>query len=212
MEIVSVPFPLRFIIALPVWLAFGFLISYCQKPEDFLIKRLRPKGDTRFTHSQLLFRALAGAVLFALLLTLGVGIITSDEAFLEWRSHYAIFNIFTGLYLGISLYLYFRLWRYRKLTPAEQPASDPRPLFARRTEPNPKTWLLRGGLIALFIFMGFIPFQFDCAISLSIRLRTVIPHESGNPSSLAPQNMVTSQWIGITGIPLLLLLLFVATG
>ncbi len=45
-----------------------------------------------------------------------------------------------------------------------------------------------------------IPFQFDCAMSLSIRLRTVIPHESGNPSSLAPQNMVTSQWIGITWI------------
>ena len=46
-------------------------------------------------------------------------------------------------------------------------------------------------------WFNVIPFQFDCAMSLSIRLRTVIPHESGNPSSLAPQNMVTSQWIGI---------------
>ena len=57
-----------------------------------------------------------------------------------------------------------------------------------------------GNLKAIFIstVTGIIPFQFDCAMSLSIRLRTVIPHESGNPSSLAPQNMVTSQWIGIS--------------
>ncbi len=48
------------------------------------------------------------------------------------------------------------------------------------------------------LWVNLIPFQFDCAISLSIRLRTVIPHESGNPSSLAPQNMVTSQWIGMS--------------
>ncbi len=57
---------------------------------------------------------------------------------------------------------------------------------------NSRSYLPTSGLSA-----HLIPFQFDCAMSLSIRLRTVIPHESGNPSSLAPQNMVTSQWIGI---------------
>lgn len=43
----SIPFPLRFIIALPFWLVPGLMISYFRKPEDFVIKRLRPNPDPR---------------------------------------------------------------------------------------------------------------------------------------------------------------------
>ena len=163
-------FILRVLISLPVLLVAMYIATYFRAPEDFFIKRLRPKEGTEYTHSQLVFRAMVSGLLPAPIMMLWVAIMTSDEAFLEWRSHYITLTIIIGLFLGVSSYLYFRLWRYRKLTPAEQQASDPRPLFARRTEPNPRTWLLRGGLIALFIFTGF------------------------------------------TGIPLLLLLLAVATG
>ena len=147
----SMPFGLRLIIALPVWLLFGLLISYCQKPEDFLIKRLRPKEDARFSHSQLLFRALAGAGLSALLLIIGVGIITSDEAFLEWRSPFITVTVVIGLFMGIHSYLYFRIWRYVEIAPSGQSGSDSsdQRLFMRRAEPNPKTRGLRLTLIIL---------------------------------------------------------------
>ncbi len=149
-------FILRILISLPVLLVAVYIAEYFRKPENFFIKRLRPIEGTEYTHSQLVFRALMSALLPTPIMMLGVSIMTSDEAFLEWGSSYITLTIIIGigLFLGVSSYLYFRLWRYRKLTPAEQQASDPRPLFARRTEPNPRTWLLRGGLIALFIFMG----------------------------------------------------------
>ena len=152
MQVESASIILRVLIGLPVLVAAVYLSEYFRKPEDFFIKRLRSREGTEYTHPQLVSRALASALIPGPIMMLWVAIMDFDDGFLEWSSFHTILIIVIILFLGISSYLYFRLWRYRELALNEPSGS--RRIFVRREAPNEETWLLRGGLTALFIFMG----------------------------------------------------------
>ena len=147
----SIPFPIRIVIALPFWLIPGLMLSYFRKPEDFVIKRLRPKENIQFSHFQLIYRSSVGAGLCSVLFVLGIGIITSGEGFLEWRGLYVTITLAMWMFMGGFSYLYFRLWRYVEIAPSEQGAlvSRGQRVFLRRSTPDSRTWGLRLALIIL---------------------------------------------------------------
>ena len=147
----SIPFPIRIVIALPFWLIPGLMLSYFRKPEDFVLKRLRPKENIQFSHSQLIYRSFVGAGLCSILLVLGVGIITSKEGFLEWRGLYVTITLVMWMFMGTFSYLNFRLWRYVEIAPPEQGTlvSRRQRVFVRRITPDSRTWGLRLALIIL---------------------------------------------------------------
>ena len=134
METQSLPFLLRILMGLPVALVAFYISDYFRKPEDFPVKRLRPQKGAEYTNSQLAFRALMSALLPTPVLMLWLAMLTSDEAFLEWRISQVVTAVIVNLYLGISSYIYFRLWRYRELTPNQRGGSER--VFVRREAPN----------------------------------------------------------------------------
>ena len=48
---------LRFLVSLPILLIAGSVVSYFKSPEDFFIRRLRPKEGAEYTHIRLVSRA-----------------------------------------------------------------------------------------------------------------------------------------------------------
>ena len=153
MDTESIPLGLRFLIALPVMLIAGSILSYFKSPEGYFIKRLRPKDDVKYTHAQLLFRAFIGLGLISTtLLFSGVLIIVSDDIFIELRPEWVFSMLPIGLVFAIGSYLHFRIWRYVEIAPSGQgaSASGGKRVFARRATPNPETWGLRLTLIMLF--------------------------------------------------------------
>ena len=89
---------------------FGVIIPYVWKPEEFFIKRLRPKGKT--TNTQLLARAFGGSGLAAAAWALGSGLIMGLR-FNAWLT----VTLFGGLVVGTVFYITLRFFTYRKLLP-----------------------------------------------------------------------------------------------
>ena len=89
---------------------FGVIIPYVGKPEEFFIKRLRPKSKT--TNTQLLARAFGGSGLAAAAWALGSGLIMRLR-FDAWLT----VTLFGGLVGGIVFYISLRFFTYRKLLP-----------------------------------------------------------------------------------------------
>ena len=90
--------------------AFGVILSYVQKPEEFFIKRLRPKGKT--TNAQLLARAFVGSGLSGAAWALGTGLLWGLR-FDAWLT----VTLFGGLVVGTVFYITLRFFTYRKLLP-----------------------------------------------------------------------------------------------
>ena len=152
MDAQSIPLGLRILIAFPIMFVVGSVLSYFKSPEDFFIKRFRPNDDAKYTHAQLLFRAFIGLGLISTILLLGPVVVIAYDGFTELRPVWIAMALTIGLFLAISSYLYFRIWRYVEIAPSEQGAplsSTPR-IFIRRAAPNPDTWGLRLTLIILF--------------------------------------------------------------
>lgn len=153
MDIQLIPLGLRILIAVPLMFMAGSILSYFKSPEDYFIKRLRPKGDVKYTHAQLLFRAFIGlGLVWPALAFSGILIIVSDDAFIELRPEFVLSALPISLFSSIGSYIYFRLWRYVEIDPSEQDVlvSGGQRTFVRRASPNPKTWGLRLTLIIVF--------------------------------------------------------------
>ncbi len=120
-------------------------LPYFVKPEDFFIKRLRPDPDLEITHARLLAMAFRGG-----LLTISAALLGGTLVYGE-ISAYSLSSVLLvgGSSLGVGIYIYYRLWRYRELAPEERGFSDSQSgsVFIRRETPNRKTELLRIGLI-----------------------------------------------------------------
>ncbi len=116
MDLIPNPAGVRFLTGLLILGAvFMVILPYFRKPEDFFIKRFRPKNHDEYTHAQLLFRAYIGA-----------GLIGSSIFALGWSIAFqmplwmwAAIALFGASASGTVTYMYFRLWRYRKPTPCE---------------------------------------------------------------------------------------------
>lgn len=110
-------------------------LPYFAKPEEFFIRRLRPRDDRRFTHAQLLIRAFGGAGLVSAgMYSLAFCLVFSLVLDVVWMWAWPAMTLGGGVMLGVGHYARFRLSRYRKLTPSEQRAmtdGDPG-VFVRR--------------------------------------------------------------------------------
>lgn len=155
----SIPLGLRFLIALSAMIVTVYFSEYFRRPEDFFIKRLRPKEGIQYTHAQLLFRAFIGVGLISVTpVMLGVSVIGYEDASVELRRSAIAVGLAVALILGVCSYLYFRIWRYVETAPSKRSASVSREqrFFVRRTAPNPKTWGLRLALIILAALLAVI--------------------------------------------------------
>ena len=107
--------------------AFGVILSYVRKPEEFFIKRLRPKGKT--TNAQLLARAFVGSGLSGAAWALGTGLL--------WGLGLDVWltvTLFFGLVGGTATYITLRFFTYRKLLPNDSNdiAGETGAVFVRR--------------------------------------------------------------------------------
>ena len=99
---------------------FGVLIPYFARPEDFFIKRLRPRSNHVVTHAQLLVRAFIGGLISSALHALGYVLLIGLSLEL-WLA----LTLAGGLVLGMLGYAYFRIVRYRRLASNErQPMAE----------------------------------------------------------------------------------------
>ena len=90
--------------------AFRVIFPYVWKPEEFFIKRFRPKGKT--TNMQLLARAFGGSGVTAAAWALGSGLIWGLR--LDAWLTVTLFGAIAG---GTVIYIILRFFTYRKLPP-----------------------------------------------------------------------------------------------
>ena len=90
--------------------AFGVIFPDVWKPEEFFIKRLRPKGKT--TNAQLLARAFVGSGLAGAAWALGSGLIWGLRL-----DAWLTVALLWGLVGGTVIYISLRFFTYRKLPP-----------------------------------------------------------------------------------------------
>ena len=107
--------------------AFGVILPYVWKPEEFFIKRLRPKSKT--TNAQLLARAFVGSGLSGAAWALGTGLL--------WGLRLDVWltvMLFFGLVGGTVIYISLRFFTYRKLLPNDSNdiAGETGAVFVRR--------------------------------------------------------------------------------
>ena len=107
--------------------AFGVILSYVWKPEEFFIKRLRPKGKT--TNAQLLARAFVGSGLSGAAWALGTGLLWGLRL-----DAWLTVTLFFGLVGGTVIYISLRFFTYRKLLPNDSNdiAGETGAVFVRR--------------------------------------------------------------------------------
>ena len=106
---------------------FGVIFPYVLKPEEFFIKRLRPKG--KITNAQLLARAFGGSGLSAAAWALGSGLIMGLRLDV-WLT----VTLLGGLVVGAVIYISLRFLTYRKLLPndSNDMAGRTETIFVRR--------------------------------------------------------------------------------
>ena len=107
--------------------AFWVIFPYVRKPEEFFIKRLRPKGKT--TNAQLLARAFVGSGLSGAAWALGTGLIWGLRL-----DAWLTVTLFFGLVGGTVIYISLRFFTYRKLLPNDSNdiAGETGAVFVRR--------------------------------------------------------------------------------
>ena len=127
-------------------------LPYFAQPEDFFIKKLRPDTNLEITHTRLLAMAFGGGLLCVSVAPLG-GFLIYGEISVYFLRVWPVVTLVAGSSLAVGIYIYYRLWRYRELTPEERRPSGSRgrSIFVRRETPNRKTELLRIGLIILVL-------------------------------------------------------------
>ena len=106
---------------------FGVIMPYVRKPEEFFIKRLRPKG--KVTNTQLLARAFGGSGLSAAAWALGSGLIMGLRL-----DAWLTVTLVGGLVVGTVIYITLRFFTYRKLLPndSNDMAGRTETIFVRR--------------------------------------------------------------------------------
>ena len=125
-------------------------LPYFTIPEDFFVKRLRPAPDLEITHARLLTRAFLGGLSSVSVTLLGTALVTGDASAYFLRLSLSA-TLICGSFIGVGAYIYFRLWRYREMSPEEFGASgsQSRSVFIRRETSNRISGLLRIGLILI---------------------------------------------------------------
>ena len=97
-------------------IAFGVIQPYFTRPEEFFVKRLRPKKGRRYTHTELLVRAFLGAGLLTsgawiLGYFLVAGIVTDRVP--GTPTLWLVATLGASLLIGSAVYAYLRFCRYR---------------------------------------------------------------------------------------------------
>ena len=125
---------------------------YFAQPEDFFIKRLRPDPDLEITRARLIATAFCGGTLSISAALLGGALIHGEISAYSLKL-WLVCTLVVGSSLGAGFYIYYRLWRYRELTPEDHEfsGSQGRSVFVRRETPNRRTELLRIGLTILIL-------------------------------------------------------------
>ena len=100
------------------WVVF---LPYSTRPEDFYIKRLRPKSGHKITNRQLLARAFIGVGLLHIhAWMLGYRLLINNVASTSLRDEITVWfsvTLVVGVIGGSFAYTYLRLERYRRLIP-----------------------------------------------------------------------------------------------
>ena len=111
------------------------ILPYLVKPEEFFVKRLRPRGHHKFTHAHLLARAFGSGFISAGLHSLAFCLALSLVLDFDWTWVWLVLTLGGGLLVGVGNCIYFRCWRYRRLAPSVRKGKldGAKDLFERRS-------------------------------------------------------------------------------